>query len=204
MLIKTSYTTELSVSVSLIYDDSTVKTQKISVGDIINVTYNKNGTRKQIEGKVSRIYLQDGHAGHIGHIASCNNCTNTGCYIIVDGSEYTSADVARIDVDCILDLEMIQKVESINNITSPAGSTAITQFRLMNNQLQLSTDFGNTWLKVLDLPESEIIVDPDYQSLADKIAALIPSCVRPDDKEDAVNELVNLFVDEMKADDPQA
>lgn len=201
MLLRTAYETNLSVTVSLIYDDNTVKKYNLELNDIVKLAYLKNGFRKEVTGRIARIYLEDGHAGHVGHIASCTPCLNKGCYIIVDSSEYTNSGLDRIDVDMISEIEIVEKAKESNSITSPAGDSNITTFRLAGNQLQLSVDFGTTWLKVLDLPESEVIVDPEYQSLADKIAALIPDCSNPTHKKEAVEGLVELFKNSC-TDDP--
>lgn len=202
MLIKTGWQTKLAVVVSLIYDDKSVKKYELNLEDIVKLAYLKNGFRKEITGRVARIFTEEGHSGHIGHINSCEPCKNTGCYIIVDTSDYNNAGLNKIDVDTICEIELVQKSSNSDAICSPSGDSNISMFRLVGRQLQLTTDFGATWLKVLDLPEADIIVDPEYQSLADKIAALVPDCNNPAHKKEAVEGLVELFKNSMNADDP--
>ena len=109
MLLKTGYSLDYTVTVSFFYDNDEVVSITISTGDVIKASYNKNGKRVSIEGKVTRIYTQDNHAGHICHVASCTPCKNTGCYIIVDGSTSNNSELARIDVDTLLEVEILEK-----------------------------------------------------------------------------------------------
>ena len=209
MLLKTGYSLDYTVTVSFFYDNDEIVQRTIATGDIIKASYNKNGKRVSIEGKVTRIYTQDNHAGHIGHVASCSACTNTGCYIVVDGSTFNNSEIARIDVDTLLEVEIIEKGASNNCVTSPVGETNISGVRLSGNWLQITPDHGETWLNVCQLASMEPEVDPAYKGLADKISALIPPCARPDAKQDAVEDLVELFKQEASTltkddnDDPQ-
>lgn len=193
MLIGISHEVIKGVTIRLVFDDGSVKTNTVYVNDTVDIYYSKDGTRRHIEGRVTRVEELPDHAGHVGHIASCNNCKNVGCYITVDGSEESRACVAKIDVDCILDLDVLQHAGENDNITSPKGEYNVTQFRLVGKCLQLSCDFGQHWMVVCTLPDETVIVDPDDQDIADKIAALIPSCANPCQKADLVRALVELF-----------
>ena len=209
MLLKTGYSLDYTVTVSFFYDNDEVVSRTISTGDVIKASYNKNGKRVSIEGKVTRIYTQDNHAGHIGHVASCTPCKNTGCYIIVDGSTSNNSELARIDVDTLLEVEILEKGSANNCVTSPIGESNISGIRLSGNWLQITPDHGETWLNVVQLASLDPVVEPEFKDLASKIAALIPPCARPDAKQDAVEDLVELFKQEAPSivgeekDDPQ-
>ncbi len=201
MVLRTTYNTKLSVEVSIIYDDNSVKKYNIAIEDIVKISFMKCGNRRDVEGRVADIRMEDGHAGHIGHIASCECCTNQGCYIIIDSSTNGSAGLHKIDVDTIIAIEIMRKASESSSVTSPIGDYNVKELRLVGNQLQLTLD-GATWLAVTTLPNLDPVVDPEYQSLADKIAALIPDCARPDHKQEAVEGLVELFKEQIKNDDP--
>jgi hypothetical protein len=201
MLIGTSHELIKGVKIRLVFDDGSVKKDTIYVDDLVDIYYSKDGARRHIEGRVTRVEEIPDHAGHIGHIASCNNCKNTGVYITVDGSEDSRAYVAKIDVDCILDFTVLEHAGENDCITSPKGEYNVTQFRLVGKCLQLSLDHGQHWMVVCELPDQEVIVDPDDQELADKISALIPSCANPCQRAELVKALVELFDEEKDKDD---
>lgn len=196
MLIGVSHEVIKGVTIKLVFDDGTVKTNTVYVNDMVDIYYSKDGTRRHIEGKVTKIEEVPNHAGHVGHIASCGNCKNVGVYITVDGSEEAAACVAKIDVDCILDLDVLQHAGENDCITSPKGEYNITSFRLVGKCLQLSCDFGQHWMTVCTLPDQEIIVPTEDQDLADKINAIIPSCANPCQRAELVKALVDLFNEE--------
>lgn len=196
MLIGVSHEVIKGVTIKLVFDDGSVKTNTVYVNDIVDVYYSKDGTRRHIEGKVTKVEELANHAGHVGHIASCNNCKNTGCYITVDGSEEARACVAKIDVDCILDLDVLEHAGENDAVTSPKGEYNITSLRLVGKCLQLSCDFGQHWMTVCTLPDQEIIVPEEDQDLADKINAIIPSCANPCQRAELVQALVELFEEE--------
>lgn len=202
MLIGVSHEVIKGVTIRLVFDDGTVKTNTVYVNDTVDVYYSKDGTRRHIEGRVTKVEELPNHAGHVGHIASCGNCKNTGCYITVDGSEESRACVAKIDVDCILDLDVLQHAGENDCITSPKGEYNVTQFRLVGKCLQLSCDFGQHWMVVCTLPDEQVIVPVEDQDIADKISALIPSCANPCQKADLVRALVDLFNSELPDSNP--
>lgn len=201
MLIGIKHEVIKGVTIRLVFDDGTVKTNTVYVKDLVDVYYAKDGVRRHIEGRVTKIEEIPDHAGHAGHIASCNNCKNVGCYMTVDGSEDARAYVAKIDVDCILDLDVLEHANENDCITSPRGEYNITNFRLVGKCLQLSCDYGQHWMVVTTLPDQEVIVDPDDQDIADKISALIPACANPCQKADLVRALVELFDSELNNND---
>jgi hypothetical protein len=202
MLIGVSHEVIKGVTIRLVFDDGTVKTNTVYVNDTVDVYYSKDGTRRHIEGRVTKVEELPNHAGHVGHIASCGNCKNTGCYITVDGSEESRACVAKIDVDCILDLDVLQHAGENDCITSPKGEYNVNQFRLVGKCLQLSCDFGQHWMVVCTLPDEQVIVPEEDQDIADKISALIPSCANPCQKAELVKALVDLFNSELPDSNP--
>ena len=202
MLIGVSHEVIKGVTIRLVFDEGTVKTNTVYVDDTVDVYYSKDGTRRHIEGRVTKVEELPNHAGHVGHIASCGNCKNTGCYITVDGSEESRACVAKIDVDCILDLDVLQHAGENDCITSPKGEYNVNQFRLVGKCLQLSCDFGQHWMVVCTLPDEQVIVPEEDQDIADKISALIPSCANPCQKAELVKALVDLFNSELPDSNP--
>ena len=200
MLIGVSHEMINGVTINLVFDDGKVKKNTVFVEDIIDVYYAKDGRRRHVEGRVTKIEVLPGHAGHVGHIASCSQCTNEGCYITVDGSEDAKACVVKFDVDCILDLDVIQHSGEVDAITSPRGEYHITQFRLVGKCLQLSLDYGQHWMVVCELPDEQVIVPEEDQSFADKVSAVIPSCANPCQRAELVRAIVQIY-DEEKGKD---
>lgn len=181
MLLSKSFDVIQSLVLKLVFDDESVKELIISEKDIINVVYNKNGNRCNIEGTVARINVDN------------NSCQKRGWYIIVDASAIGKSSVERIEVNNIINCDIITKYEANNNITSPIGDGTISAFKLAGDILLLSVDNGKSWLKVCNLASTDIIVEPEYQDIADKISAVIPSHMSPDMREDLVEDLVEVF-----------
>lgn len=193
MLMNISYDIIESAVISLVFDDETVKKIKVNVDDTIKVSFNKNGIRKNIDGIVKRIFIDDHH-----HAA--NHCCKPKWVMIVDGSSYGTSAVERVELDKILDINIIKRANDTTGITSPVGDSNITDFRLVGNILQLSTDNGQTWLKVITLPNEDTTIDPEDQELANKVEAILPSSLRPDLKADLTDDIINLVKSEIEAD----
>ena len=121
-----------SLKVSLTFDNNKTKEREISVGDLCYFEFNKNGARKTIEGKVVKI--------------NCNNTSNSNSWVvIVDGSLDFKGQMERISPNNILDVDIIQKHDAKGYIGTPNDSSRITDMRLVNGYLQVSTDGGYSW-----------------------------------------------------------
>ena len=184
MLLSKSYDIIKSVMINLVFDDNSTKKEEISLKDIVNVVYNKNGTRRTIEGTVTRI-------------ETGNACSKREWYMIVDGSFCNSSHLEHVKFDNIIDIDIVRKAKETKNISSPVGEHHVSNFRIVGNILQLSQDRGKTWLKVCELPEQEVIVDPTYQTIADKISSTIPKHMPPDKRAELIENLVDLFKEEL-------
>ena len=212
MLVKVSHEIINSVNIGFVFDDNSVKKVLVQVGDVVEINYIRNGMKKEVTGTVKRIFTENGHAGHIGHVASCGNCTNEGCYLYIDASTTNNADLEKIDVDCMYDLNIIQKADNSDCIKSPVGCTQVTSFRIVGNELQVSTDYGTTWMKVGTVGASDLVVDEADKAMADQIAGMLPNCMNSSDKNVAVENLLKLFKENSQCDcnpsededDPQA
>lgn len=181
MLLSKSFDVIQSLILKLVFDDESVKELVISEKDIVNVIYNKNGNRCTIEGTVARINVEN------------NSCQKRGWYIIVDASATGKSSVERIEVNNIIDCDIITKYEANNTIFTPVGDGAISAFKLSGDVLMLSVDNGRSWLKVCNLASTDVVVEPEYQDIADKIAAVIPTHMSPDLREDLIEDLVEVF-----------
>lgn len=197
MLMNITFDVIQSLMLSLVFDDETVKKTKVSIDDTIRVTHNKNGMRTTVEGVVRRIFVDD------HHVQRCPDY-KPKWIMIVDGSSYACSALERIEIDKILDIDMIKRAEDNLGISSPVGETNITSMRLVGNIVQLSTDNGQTWLKMLTLPAVDTDVPVEDAELASKVEAILPSALRPDLKAELTTDIINLVKTEVAADDPQA
>lgn len=181
MLLSKSFDVIQSLVMKLVFDDESVKELVISEKDVINAVYNKNGNRCTIEGTVARINVDK------------TTCQKRGWYIIVDASATGKSSVERIEINNIIDCDIVTKYESNNGITSPVGDGTISSFKLSGNMLMLSVDNGRTWMKVCELAPVDVKVEEEYQDIADKISAVIPSHMSPDLRADLIEDLVGVF-----------
>lgn len=121
-----------SLKIALTFDDNKVKEREIAVGDLCSFEFNKNGRRKMIEGKIIKICAAD--------------VTNTSSwYIIVDGSMDYFGQMERFCPNQILDVDIIQKHDTLQYISTPNDSTRISSIRVVEGVLQVSTDGGYSW-----------------------------------------------------------
>lgn len=122
-----------SVKVDLRYDDHTHKTALIGMGDIIDVTYNANGCRKRIMGKVVKVcaYGEDPKSW----------------YIIVDGSDDFESQKAKFSPMSILDIEVLRKAGTLEFVQTVSGDYAIPYIRIVKGRLQYSID-SFTWYPI--------------------------------------------------------
>ena len=118
-----------SIEVFLTFDDGTKKDCIIAVGDLVSVVYNANGMRKAIDGKVVKI--------------SAVGEDPNGWYIIVDSSDDFDSAKAKFSPMSILDIEIIRKGDTIEEVRTPIGSEAVPYIRIVKGRLQYSVDSKN-------------------------------------------------------------
>ena len=146
MLLKNACSSIISIKVDLTFDDGRTKSRVISLFDFVDITYNKNGCIRRIEGKVIKI--------------SAEGADPKKWYIIVDGSEDFETTQARFSPANILDLEIIKKYDATQFIYSTNDYTNIQGLRIMKGRLQY-TQNGKDWLPIF-VDTRDIIKDAEY------------------------------------------
>lgn len=171
MLISNTYDVIETIRLSLAFDDGSFKRDDITVGDYVDIVYNKNAMRRHIEGKVTKVS------------ADKNDCIchKTNWYIVVDGVCCGNHTTDKVYVDKILDFNVTSHGGNTDVIVSPLGEHNVGAFRIVGNILQLSTNHGKTWLKVVELPDLNVTADTDEdRELLKRIEAILPKKLRPD------------------------
>jgi hypothetical protein len=134
-----------SLLVSLKFDDDTMKKRLVGVGDLIDVTWNGNGMRKHIIGRVA--------------VISANGTDTKNWYMIVDGADDFDSQKVRFSPYQILDLDVIRKADQDSFVKTPKGENAIPYLRIVKGRLQYSKD-GCSWEYVV-INENDIIEDQE-------------------------------------------
>lgn len=141
-----------SIKVNLVFDDMSTKEAVIGVGDLVDITYNGNGLRRRIEGKVLKVSAvgADPHAW----------------YIIVDGSDDFDSERARFSPMNILDVEIIRKADTLETVQTVLGIESVPYIRIVRGRLQYSKD-GYNWRPifidrrdVIEPQEGTVPLDP--------------------------------------------
>lgn len=182
MLLSINYNVINSLAIKLRFDDNSVKEAIVGVGDVVDVAYNKNGARREIEGTVKQI------------VADTSPCGKQKWYMYVDASTCGCAALEKILVENILDIDVLRKGAGLLTVHSPANGMKVTDMRISGNYLQVSNDYGKHWYKVAELT-SEYDVPAEYQELAARIDSLLPVHMNPGVRADLIVALVNLFKD---------
>ena len=172
-----------SLVIKIRFDDNSVKEEVVSVGDVVNCSYNKNGMRKTVEGTVKQI------------VADTNPCGKQRWYMYIDSSTAGSASLDKIEIDKILDIDVLRKGAGLITIHTPGNRMKVTDFRMNGAFLQVSSDYGKHWFNVVKIKNNDWDVPEEYQALAEKIASLLPPYMNPGVKADLVKALVMLFKD---------
>ena len=133
-----------SVRVHLVFDDQSIKDNLVSIGDLIDVTYNGNGLRKHIIGRVSTI--------------STVGCDPKNWYIIVDGSDDFAKNGAKFSPMNILDLEILRKDSQDTTVKTPLGEFNCQYLRVVKGRLEYSKDGGFSWERIKI--DDEDIIEP--------------------------------------------
>ena len=122
-----------SIKVNLTFEDGAPKERVISLYDLIDVTFNQDGVRREVEGRVIKINVE--------------GCDPKRWYIIVDAADDFSSKQYRFSPMNILDLDIISKKDAEKYIVSPPDYTNIAGLRINKGRLQY-TQNGVDWYYV--------------------------------------------------------
>lgn len=183
MLLDIKYNVINSLIIKLRFDDNSVKEANVSIGDVVNCSYNKNGARRTIEGVVKQI------------ATDTNPCNKAKWYMYVDSSKTGFAAVEKIEVDKILDIDVLRKGMGLMTVHTPGNRQMCTDIRINGNWLQVTPDYGKHWFNVAELKCTVYDVPAEYQELAARIDALLPPHMNPGVRADLIVALVMLFKD---------
>lgn len=135
MLLSSNVSKVESLRIELTFDNEQKKVSEIAVGDLVQMEYSDRGIRRKIEGKIVKISTGD----HV-NVSSW--------YIVVDGSLMCEHHMARVSPNQILDLDVIQKRNTLQPITTPNTAGRIDMIQFLDGYLQISLDGGFSWIKV--------------------------------------------------------
>lgn len=181
MLLDMNYEVINRLKLKFIYDDDSVKTQMVDIGDYVSLVYNRDGMRTSIDGYVSRIYQDHGYRDCQPHwfIILSNNNTSTGVAL------------GKIEVRKIIDLDVLTKASESNEVLTPSDAeTRITNIRLKNNVFEISQDYGSSWVAVTPLTTVTPPVEDD--ALMQEVDAIVPDTLRSDIQEQLMKDIYNL------------
>ena len=138
-----------SLLVHLLFDDESTKDRKVSINDLIDVTWNGNGARKHIIGRVA--------------VISCHGSNHNDWYMIVDGADDFASRREKISPYQILDLDVLRKADTERLVKTVQGDYAVPYLRIVKSRLQYSID-GFSW-HYIQINDDDIInedgsVDP--------------------------------------------
>lgn len=134
-----------SLMVHLLFDDESTKDRLVALHDLIDVTWNGNGARKHIIGRVATI--------------SANGSNHNDWYMIVDGADDFESRREKISPYQILDLDIIRKADSETIVRTVKGDQAVPYIRINHGRLQYSID-GFNW-KRIKIDGEDIIEDQE-------------------------------------------
>lgn len=139
MLMNINCSMEPQIAVNLEFDDGSTKTRVIGKGDLVSVTFNQNGIKQYIEGRIVNV--------------STNSDNLRNWFIMIDGSECFDSKKFRFSPLCILDLDIICKANVRDSVKTPNDNSAIWGLREVDGKLQYSKD-GFNWYNVVPEPEN--------------------------------------------------
>ena len=158
-----------SILIDLTFEDGIYKQMLIHENDVVTISYNKDGLKCTITGRVTQIGNGDytsvgpvprfyGSSGIAHYDTIVSRSSKAGEYIIVDGSGEYSGKIEVVYLNTILDCKMLNKYSDSASIMSPksdcCGTQQITGMRYKNGKAQISLDYGQTWLDLVASSES--------------------------------------------------
>ena len=137
----------VSLQIDLTFDDCRAnKSVTVAVGDLVDVDFNYNGMRRQINGKVLTIYAEGSDPKK--------------WYMVVDSANAYSSETYKFCPMNILDITVVAKGDAIQYIASTNDYTNIKALRVVKGTLQYTQD-GKIWFPILTAPQY-IIEDENY------------------------------------------
>lgn len=169
MVMKIGCEVEQVLNVTIVHDDNTTKTVKLGVGDYVTMSFNKNGVKRTVSGTVTTI-----HANPYNGQLSRNDW-----YIVVNNDNNCAGMPASVKINIIniLDVTLVHSAKGSNPINTPDTAMRVTDIRVKDGFLQISQNWGESWLTVGindDGSLSDDFVGPD-KTIADKITEMIGS-----------------------------
>lgn len=163
MVMKIGCEVEQSLVITLSFDDETTKTRVINKGDYVSIAYNKNGTRRVVNGAVTTIYANP-YNGKV---------SRKDWYVIVasdDVMEGIGSAAVRISILNILDVEVLKTNDNHREVRTPNNNTRVTDIRVKGNYLQISQNGGRSWRNVGaelndDLVGEEVDIDKKVRAM---------------------------------------
>ena len=165
MVMKINCEVEQNLCVTISYDDGTMKTKLVGVGDYVSVAYNYNGARRVINGTVSSIHANP---------ASLKTTKNDWYMVIANDDPDTRFGSVKILILNLIDIEVLRMHRQGVHINTPNNSMRVTDIRLKAGYLQVSNNNGRSWKTVGLEPVSDLDI-PEAQELHDKLHAMIGS-----------------------------
>lgn len=180
MLLSMNYEIINRLKLKFVFDDDSVKTQLVDIGDYVSLVYNKDGMRHSIDGYVSRIYQDHGYRDCDPH-----------WFIILGNKDSADKSIAKIEVRKILDLDVISKASESNTVLTPTNAeNRITNIRLKDNVFEISQDFGSSWVAVT--PLTTVTPPAEDDDLMKEVDAIVPDTLRSDIQEQLMKDIYDL------------
>jgi len=138
MLIRNDINVISRLKIDLYFDDNSEKHVVLDEKDIVTISYNNKGVKKEITGKVALIKAS----------------SYSESYIIVDGSGVFVGNRETIQTSTILDCDLIEKYDENLTVRTVVGTGAITNLRVNNDTgiVEYSTDNGIVWKNINSTP----------------------------------------------------
>lgn len=167
MVLKIGSEIEQNLVLTIIYDDDVTKTVVVAEGDYVTLAYNRNGSRRVVTGVVNTIHANP-YNGQL---------SRKDWYLIIASDDPESVSSARIPINNILDLNVLRQKRGVHPINTPNNAMRITDMRIKDNFLQVSSNGGRSWRTVGINSDGTLNDDPvgSDKSIADKVAQLIGS-----------------------------
>ena len=167
MVLKIGSEVEQNLVLTIVYDDDSTKTVVVCEGDYVSMAYNRNGSRRVVTGMVNTIHANP-YNGQL---------SRKDWYIVVSSDDPENMSSAKVPINNILDLNVLRQRRGVHPINTPNNAMRVTDMRIKDNFLQVSSNDGRTWRTVGINADGSLNDDPvgRDKGIADKIKCLIGS-----------------------------
>lgn len=188
MVMKINCEVEQNLVVTISYDDGTMKTKVVSVGDYVSVAYNYNGCRRVVTGTVSNIHANPANS----------QATRKDWYFIVNNDDPDAGNFGSVKILVVnlIDIEILRMKRQVNPVNTPNNAMRVTDIRLKAGYFQVSNNNGHTWKTVGIHPVSDVDI-PEHSSLHQKIHDMIGSD-QYENSDDFIRGIEKLIWDEVR------